>query len=106
LVGVSANESVPWFALAAVLPSISFWALDAYYLRQERLYRVLYDRVRIPGPTETGVGSFSLSTRGFEAKVPSFLRTAFSATIFGSHGPTNDLHKKPPPWAEDFAQKP
>jgi hypothetical protein len=30
--------------LVAVIPAIIFWFLDAYYLRQERLYRDLYNR--------------------------------------------------------------
>lgn len=29
-----------------VLPAIVFWLLDAFYLRQERLFRCLYDDVR------------------------------------------------------------
>lgn len=28
------------------VPIIVFWGLDAYYLRQEKLYRKLYDKVR------------------------------------------------------------
>lgn len=88
LVGVSANESVPWFALAAVLPAISFWLLDAYYLRQERLYRALYDAVRAPTAAESGLGAFTLSTRGFETKVDTLIGTMFATTIMGIHGPT------------------
>jgi hypothetical protein len=30
--------------LLAFLPAIAFWLLDAYFLRQERLFRGLYDR--------------------------------------------------------------
>lgn len=30
----------------AYLPILVFWALDSYYLLQERLYRALYDKVR------------------------------------------------------------
>ena len=33
-------------AAAAFVPVVIFWALDAYYLRSERLFRELYDRVR------------------------------------------------------------
>jgi hypothetical protein len=31
----------------AYIPVVIFWVLDAYYLRIERLYRRLYDRVRV-----------------------------------------------------------
>jgi len=34
------------FFLIAYVPIVTFWGLDAYYLRQERLYRKLYDDVR------------------------------------------------------------
>lgn len=34
------------YFLAAYIPIIVFWGLDAYYLYQERLYRSLYDKVR------------------------------------------------------------
>lgn len=36
----------PWLALPSVLISAMFWVLDTYYLRSERLFRLLYDRVR------------------------------------------------------------
>lgn len=34
------------YFLVAYVPIIIFWGLDAYYLLQERLYRLLYDKVR------------------------------------------------------------
>jgi hypothetical protein len=33
-------------AVAAFVPILMFWMLDAYYLRSERLFRALYDEVR------------------------------------------------------------
>ena len=33
-------------AFIALLPIVVFWGLDGYFLRQERLYRALYDHVR------------------------------------------------------------
>ena len=35
------------YFLVAYVPVIVFWGLDAYYLQQEKLYRSLYDRIRI-----------------------------------------------------------
>lgn len=32
--------------LIALVPTVAFWGLDAYFLRQERLFRRLYDDVR------------------------------------------------------------
>lgn len=34
------------FILVLYLPIIAFWALDSYYLQQERLFRSLYEYVR------------------------------------------------------------
>ncbi len=35
------------YFFAAYIPILTFWGLDAYYLLQERLYRALYDKVRL-----------------------------------------------------------
>lgn len=32
----------------SIVPTLLFWALDTYFLRAERLFRVLYDHVRDP----------------------------------------------------------
>ena len=41
-----ARESRLEAAYIALAPILVFWALDAYFLWQERLYRALYDQVR------------------------------------------------------------
>ena len=35
------------YFLIAYVPILIFWGLDAYYLMQERLFRTLYERVRL-----------------------------------------------------------
>ena len=40
------------YFMVAYVPIIAFWGLDAYYLRQERLYRKLYDKVRMMDESE------------------------------------------------------
>lgn len=40
------NEDGFLHYLLAYIPVFMFWFLDAYYLKQERLYRILYDQVR------------------------------------------------------------
>src|SRR5512138_2844291 len=42
----------PLFAVVALFSSLSFWGLDAYYLRQERLFRSLYDALRASATTK------------------------------------------------------
>lgn len=39
----AATTSAPKFVLAAIVPVIVFWIMDAQYLRIERLFRKLYD---------------------------------------------------------------
>src|SRR4051812_26441753 len=44
--GFAVNKDDSGLAAAALVPILVFWALDTYYLRAERLFRALYDRVR------------------------------------------------------------
>jgi hypothetical protein len=50
-------------ALVALLPVMVFWFLDAYYLRQERLYRCLFEDARQPG---SSVPLFSMDTQPYK----------------------------------------
>jgi hypothetical protein len=43
----AAKDSNPRVAVLGVVPIIAFWALDAYYLALERLFRAKYDAVRV-----------------------------------------------------------
>lgn len=44
---LAAKDKNSLFIYLAYFPSISFWCLDGYFLWQERLFRALYDRVRL-----------------------------------------------------------
>lgn len=46
-----------WLALIALVPPVVFAGLDAFYLRQERLFRQLYNAVARPG---SDVAMFSM----------------------------------------------
>lgn len=60
-VTVLAGEDTGWgYLLTILLPVVVFWGLDAYYLRQERLYRSLYDKARKMKKKEI---DFSLAAR-------------------------------------------
>ena len=41
-----------YFVLALILPAIGFWILDGYFLRQERLFRQVYDEIRVQSDTD------------------------------------------------------
>jgi len=44
--GVAFNNDNWQLALVGLVPALAFWGLDAYMLRSERLFRVLYEKVR------------------------------------------------------------
>jgi len=50
--------------------SLLFWGLDAYYLRQERLFRCLYDKVCL-APDGVRIPTFSMDTAICEKEVGS-----------------------------------
>ena len=51
------KESTWEFALAGLVPAISFWMLDAYYLRLERAFRELYKCVANAGAASGATGA-------------------------------------------------
>ena len=76
------------FAVIALFPAVCFWGLDAYYLRQERLFRRLYDDVRMAGcEGRTEVEPFSLTTADCAKAVPSWWRALGASSVIGIHGP-------------------
>ena len=48
--GFAVDSSDGALAVASVVPTLAFWALDTYFLRSERLFRALFDRVRAVPP--------------------------------------------------------
>ncbi len=70
------------FVYLACFPAAMFWALDAYFLRQEKLYRKLWDRAREPGAEV----DFSMETKPFNGKVDSIAKLARSPTLGLFHG--------------------
>ena len=57
----AANDNVT-FAYISLFPANIFWCLDAYYLRQERLFRRIYDHVRTADTGTLGSEMFSMDT--------------------------------------------
>lgn len=88
IMAFAASASSSWSMAAAVLTSLTFWGLDAFYLRQERLYRSLYDKVRQTWPDqECTVGDMNLSTMSLNSTVASWARTMSSGAVALFHGP-------------------
>ena len=87
LFALAANDAKPLFAAIAVLPGIAFWGLDAYYLRQERLFRSLYNAVRGSSQAaDPAIEPYSLSTTPFQSTVPSWFQTLWARSVLAVHG--------------------
>lgn len=76
-------DGSPCLISITYLPVIVFWCLDAYYLRQEKLYRKLYDAVRI---LEEKNIDFSLETSTYSKEVACIPKLCFSNTVLIFHG--------------------
>jgi len=74
LIAISVKESEINFLFISIIPVFIFWFLDSYYLKQEKLFRKLYDEVRLKEEKKV---DFSLKTNGEETICNSF----FSITL-------------------------
>ncbi|MDJ0898399.1 MAG: hypothetical protein QNJ55_06275 [Xenococcus sp. MO_188.B8] len=83
LFALAAKNSDTVFIAIAFLPVAAFWLLDGYFLRQERLYRKLYDRVI---KLEEKDIDFSMNTTDFSAHVNSWLLVCLSKTLLIFYG--------------------
>lgn len=83
LFALAAGDSQALFVYIAYFPVIAFWMLDAYFLRQERLFRKLYDRVRHLAETDV---DFSMDTSVVDGEVVAWAAVVFSKTLRPFHG--------------------
>ena len=70
------------YPLAAIIPLIIFWLMDAQYLRLGRLFRRLFDGVRKGEIQEP----FTMCVEPYVKDEQSVLRIAFSWSIFWFYG--------------------
>lgn len=83
LLALSANKMNINFVYLAYFPVLMFWLLDGYFLRQELLFRKLYDAVRVS--PEDAV-DFSMDTRKVEDQVENWFCVCRSNTLAIFHG--------------------
>ncbi len=83
LFALSAKDAQTSFLLVALLPTLAFWGLDGYFLRQERLFRKLYDKVTATAPEQI---DFSMNTQPFANAVDGWLKTCCSSTLLAFYG--------------------
>ena len=68
------------FTWIGFVPALVFWGLDGYFLRQERLFRDLYDRVRRLSESDI---DFSMDTGAFNR---TWRSATFSTTLMSFYG--------------------
>lgn len=83
LFALSAKNSHISFIYLAYFPALAFWILDGYFLRQERLYRKLYDNIRKKDHSKI---DFSMDTSSVTQEVDPWIKTIFSKTLFIFYG--------------------
>jgi len=83
LFALAAEGSNVSFVLIAYFPAVIFWGLDGYFLHQERLFRALYDRVRILAEEEI---DFSMNTSLVKESVATWSEVTLSKTLVPFHG--------------------
>lgn len=83
LFALAQKESKSAYVFLSYFPAIIFWALDGYYLWQERLFRKLYDKVRKMNEAEI---DFSMSTASISNEFGSFFKAIISRTVLPFYG--------------------
>ena len=87
LFALAAKDARVSFAVLALIPGLSFWGLDAYYLRQERLYRALYDAVRVSIASGADYDQhFCLEPTNCADNVDNWFKTLLAPTVLAIHG--------------------
>ena len=84
VLGFAIKESNPNYIPLVLLPIFAFWGLDGYYLRQEKLFRALYDKVRKLDEQDI---NFEMDIYSTEDEVDSWRSVCVSRTILGFYGP-------------------
>lgn len=82
--GMAAKDADARLAVALLFPALCFWGLDAYYLRQERLYRKLYEKAVEGDPN---LPAYSLNAAPFASEVGGIGKVAFSPAVRWLHLP-------------------
>ncbi len=84
LFALAAKDANQAYMLIAYFPLLIFWCLDAYFLRQERRFRALYNQVRQMNEADI---DFSMNTEPFSGDISNnWARALFSPTLFIYYG--------------------
>lgn len=81
------TNNLTYFSLTLLLPLISFWYLDAFFLHKEKCYRELYNWV-IENRQNSNDNLYSLDYTRFEENVDSIFKIMRSNTLIVFYGLT------------------
>lgn len=87
LFALSFSVDDPYMVFLPLIPALSFWILDAYYLRQEKLFRHLYNHSRRAYIEKSE--SFDLlimNVEAYDKNVENYCKLAVSRTLLLFHG--------------------
>jgi hypothetical protein len=80
ILALYASSSIPIYFFIALIPTIMFWFLDAYYLQQERKFRGVYNDV-----AQLNQETNSIAIRDFEMPLQKYTGGKYSyAKVFWS----------------------
>ena len=85
VVGTLLLKGGKYQAFIAFIPLLVFWFLDAYFLRQERLYRQLYHWV-VANRLKTNEYLLDMNAYRFDDRVQSIPAIMFSLTLAAFYG--------------------
>jgi hypothetical protein len=85
VVAVLLLDGNKFHAIIAYIPLTMFWALDAFFLWQEKMYRKLYEWV-IKNRLKTDDYLLDLNAYRFRSEVPSRFKIMFSGTLLLFYG--------------------
>jgi len=83
LFALAARDSALMFIYLAYFPAVVFWGLDGYFLRQEKLFRKLYDKIRVA--TDDSI-DYSMNTEPVSNEVDDWSAVTLSKTLLAFHG--------------------
>src|SRR5262245_24139507 len=86
MLAVAVEKDKGAFAILALAPAAALWGLDAFYLRQERLFRGLHTEVCAAFGSADPV-TFAMDTGHITGVQRSWFRTLFAKVVIGLHGP-------------------
>jgi hypothetical protein len=84
LFALAAKDAQQRFAIISLLPALSFWGLDGYYLNQERLFRALFKHA---ASAESTVPTYSMDPSPYGREVGGWFRTCFTMPLLAFYLP-------------------